>query len=36
MVKDGNVYEIQYSANLKYYDTYADAAQKMIDSFQIK
>lgn len=36
MVKDGNVYEIQYSANLRYYDTYADTAQKMIDSFQIK
>ena len=36
MVKDGNVCEIRDSANLRYYDTYADTAQKMIDSFQIK
>jgi len=35
-VKDGNVYEIWYSAYPKYYDIYADTAQKMIDSFQIK
>jgi hypothetical protein len=35
-VKDGNVYEMQYTANLRYYDTYADTAQKMKDSFQIK
>ncbi len=36
MVKDDNVREVRDSANPRYYDTYADTAQKMIDSFQIK
>jgi len=35
-VHEGKVYDIMYKADLKLYDTYADTAQKMIDSFQIK
>jgi hypothetical protein len=35
-VKDGKAYVITYKAAPNNYDTYLSAAQKMIDSFQIK